>query len=270
MGTTSTVNGLPAPADADANDVVADLLALIAVVDTGSLAKRLTSAQVAALTAPQKPAGLLVYNSTTGLLELSNGSGFTEIPGITPIGGGVDFYGTAAPAGWLMADGSAVSRTTYAALFAALGTTYGAGNGSTTFNLPNRCGRVAVARDVGQTEFDVLGETGGSKTSVAPHTHPIDHDHPSVTSGGMSANVTHSQSVSIPISNAASGGTDTAMGGGGQTGTLTNGSTSSANLEHTHPVDVPAYAGASGAASAAATSGNLQPYIVVNHIIRAI
>ena len=47
------------------------------------------------------------------------------------------YGGEAAPTGWLLAAGSAVSRTTYATLFAAIGTTYGAGDGSTTFNLPD-------------------------------------------------------------------------------------------------------------------------------------
>jgi len=72
--------------------------------------------------------------------------------------------GSAAPTGWLMCDGSAVSRATYAALFAVVGTTYGAGDGSTTFNVPNLKGRVAVGKDAAQAEFDVLGETGGTKT----------------------------------------------------------------------------------------------------------
>lgn len=47
------------------------------------------------------------------------------------------FAGSTIPTGWLLCDGSAVSRTDYAALYAVIGTTYGAGNGSTTFNLPN-------------------------------------------------------------------------------------------------------------------------------------
>ena len=61
----------------------------------------------------------------------------------------------------------AVSRTTYAALFAILGTRYGIGNGSTTFNLPNLKGRVPVGMDALQSEFDTLGETGGAKNSHA-------------------------------------------------------------------------------------------------------
>lgn len=101
----------------------------------------------------------------------------TRITQSAPVGEIAAFGGSSAPTGWLLADGSAVSRTTYAALFAIYGTTYGAGNGSTTFNLPNAKGRQLVGRDSGQTEFDVLGETGGSKThtlttaQIPSHTH---------------------------------------------------------------------------------------------------
>ena len=56
---------------------------------------------------------------------------------ITPTGSVLAFAGSTSPAGWLLCDGSAVSRETYAALFAVIGTTYGSGNGSTTFNLPD-------------------------------------------------------------------------------------------------------------------------------------
>lgn len=90
-----------------------------------------------------------------------------------------EYAGATAPAGYLMADGSAVSRTTYARLFAVIGTTFGVGDGSTTFNLPNRKGRVGVGRDSGQTEFDTLGETGGAKThtlttgEMPAHTHVV-------------------------------------------------------------------------------------------------
>ena len=56
---------------------------------------------------------------------------------ITPTGSVLAFAGSTSPAGWLLCDGSAVSRTTYAALFAVIGTTYGSGDSSTTFNVPN-------------------------------------------------------------------------------------------------------------------------------------
>ena len=74
------------------------------------------------------------------------------------------YAGSTAPIGTMLCDGAAVSRTTYAALFALIGTKYGIGNGSTTFNLPNLKGRVPVGMDALQSEFDTLGETGGAKT----------------------------------------------------------------------------------------------------------
>jgi microcystin-dependent protein len=95
----------------------------------------------------------------------------------TPAGTITGWGGAAAPPNWLICDGSAVSRATYASLFAAIGISFGPGDGSTTFNLPNLKGRVPVGRDAAQTEFDVLGETGGAKThtlSIAEmpaHTH---------------------------------------------------------------------------------------------------
>ena len=59
---------------------------------------------------------------------------------IFPVGTSIDFAGPVAPAGFLKENGAAVSRATYARLFAVIGTTYGAGNGSTTFNLPESRG----------------------------------------------------------------------------------------------------------------------------------
>ena len=56
---------------------------------------------------------------------------------LLPVGIVQAFAGSTIPTGWLLCDGSAVSRTTYASLYACIGTTYGTGNGSTTFNLPN-------------------------------------------------------------------------------------------------------------------------------------
>lgn len=77
------------------------------------------------------------------------------------------------PSGWLFCDGAAVSRTTYAELFSAIGTTYGVGDSSTTFNLPNFRGRVPVGYDATQTEFDILGESGGTKAHTHFHASPV-------------------------------------------------------------------------------------------------
>jgi microcystin-dependent protein len=92
-------------------------------------------------------------------------------------------YGAAAaPTGWLLCDASAVSRTTYADLFAIIGTTYGVGDGSTTFNLPDLRGRVPVGLDavnVNLAAADALAETGGEEnhtllTAEMPaHTHQL-------------------------------------------------------------------------------------------------
>lgn len=66
---------------------------------------------------------------------------------LLPAGMMTPFAGSVAPTGWLFCDGSAVSRTTYAALFSAIGTLWGAGDGSTTFNLPDMRGRVPAGID---------------------------------------------------------------------------------------------------------------------------
>ena len=64
-----------------------------------------------------------------------------------PVGAQMPYGGTTAPSGWLLCYGQAISRTTYSALFALLGTAYGTGDGSTTFNLPDKRGRVSIGLD---------------------------------------------------------------------------------------------------------------------------
>jgi microcystin-dependent protein len=88
----------------------------------------------------------------------------SEATVLSPPGSITLFAWSSAPSGWLLCQGQAVSRTTYAALFAVIGTTYGAGNGSTTFTVPNLKGRVPVGLDSGDASFNALGETGGAKT----------------------------------------------------------------------------------------------------------
>jgi microcystin-dependent protein len=76
-----------------------------------------------------------------------------------------------------LCDGTAVSRTTYADLFAIVGTSFGTGDGSSTFNLPNFKSRMPIGLDGADAAMDTIGEQGGSKTKNLQHTHGIGHTH---------------------------------------------------------------------------------------------
>jgi microcystin-dependent protein len=80
----------------------------------------------------------------------------------------LDFAGAVAPAGWLLCDGSSVSRTTYANLFSVIGTTHGSGDGSTTFSLPDGRGRVIAGKgDMGGTAAGRLNVNLNGTTTAA-------------------------------------------------------------------------------------------------------
>ena len=81
------------------------------------------------------------------------------------------------PEGWLECDGSAVSRGTYRDLFTAIGTTFGTGDGSTTFNVPDLAGRVVVGLDTADAAFDAMGETGGAATHTLTSAEMPSHTH---------------------------------------------------------------------------------------------
>lgn len=100
-----------------------------------------------------------------------------EVAGLVPTGVMMPFAAVTPPTGYLLCDGNAVSRTAYATLFALIGTTYGVGNGSTTFNVPNLKGRVVVGVSATDTEFDTIGETGGAKTHTLSTAEIPAHDH---------------------------------------------------------------------------------------------
>ena len=86
------------------------------------------------------------------------------------------FAGSSAPDGYLLCKGQAISRATYAELFTAIGTTYGAGNGSTTFNVPNLQGRVPVGVSDSDGDFD-LSDNGGAKTHTLTTAQMPAHNH---------------------------------------------------------------------------------------------
>lgn len=106
---------------------------------------------------------------------------------LVPTGGMIDFGGILAPAGWLLCDGSVQSRTTYADLFAVIGTKYNTGGESSSqFRLPDYRDRTSV----GASSSKPLGSSGGaasvilSESNLPPHRHNMDHNHDDVTGDG--------------------------------------------------------------------------------------
>lgn len=129
---------------------------------------------------------LVLSPGGTDTLETSN-SGDVNLPAgrlqqggndLVPAGSMTMFAGSSTPGGWLLCDGSAVSRTTYADLFTAIGTTWGAGDGSTTFNVPDM--RNVAPYGAGNA---VLGTTTGSINASSQNTSGAGggHDHGNVT-----------------------------------------------------------------------------------------
>ena len=132
--------------------------------------------------------------------------------------------GTTAPSGWVLCYGQAISRTTYADLFTAIGTTYGSGDGSTTFNVPDLRGRVVAGQDdmggasanrlTSPINGDTLGASGGSEShtltlsEIPAHTHNTfyqTHD-TSPGSGGSDSDQVRSGSSTRATSSAGGGG----------------------------------------------------------------
>jgi microcystin-dependent protein len=217
-------------------------------------------------------------------------TGFVGLGG-TPIGFVGDYAGATAPTGWLLCYGQAVSRTTYAALFDVVSTTYGVGDGSTTFNIPDARGRVGVGKDnMGGSAANritsagcgidgtALGAAGGLQTLQA-HTHGLtaasaasdgahthtgttgnqSADHSHTGSGTTSASGTHTHGYVKPVvvANAGNLGNDWSSSEAGNTdagGDHTHTysfTTSGVSANHTHT-----FTTASGGAHTHALSGD--------------
>jgi microcystin-dependent protein len=167
--------------------------------------------------------------------------------------------------GWLLCDGSAVNRTTYADLFTAIGTTYGVGDGSNTFNVPDYRGKSILGAGTGSgLTARTRGDSGGSETistaELPVHTHTIDHNHPAVTSSS-DGNHTHTQIVRL-FGGGASGG----AGGVVDAASYVNVNETGAAGAHTHSVDVAALTGNSG--STGSGDPHMPPFGVANVFIK--
>lgn len=134
-----------------------------------------------------------------------------EVNTLAFVGSVVPYFGTAAPnSKYLLCNGQAVSRTTYADLFTLIGTSYGSGNGTTTFNLPNLKGRFLVGYDPGDSDYNALtsAKSGGSKTHTLTVNEIPAHTHSGVVSAG---NIAGGGASVAPVSAGNTGST-----GGGQ------------------------------------------------------
>ena len=166
------------------------------------------------------------------------------------------FAGDTPPTGWLICDGSAVSRTTYATLFAAIGTKWGTGDGSTTFNLPDFRGRAPIGVTSGAAYR--LGGTGGSQThshTIGGHAITINempaHNHyPPDGKGGFLVISSGTNAINSPeTSSGFATGTLWSNTGKGRKGSTNN---TGGGAEHTHSVS---------------SASNMSPYAAVNFII---
>jgi microcystin-dependent protein len=157
---------------------------------------------------------------------------------LDPVGTISLYGGSSAPAGWLLCDGSAVSRSTYAELFSVILTTFGAGNGSTTFNLPDLRQRFPMGKAASGTG-STLGGTGGA----------IDHAHTITSQGGLSLNTTNIDSNNQGAVGFGGDGKLVTLGGSGST----YGQPSNLTNPHNHD---------------GATGSNNPPFVVVNYIIK--
>lgn len=196
-----------------------------------------------------------------------------------PAGIVMPFAGSTAPQGYLLCDGSAVSRTDYADLFAAIGTTYGSGDGSTTFNVPDLSGRVVL----GVSQIHAIGTTGGEATHVLTEQELPSHSH-TVPSHGHANDISAktpslSHTITQPAFNYNRPNSFVTGGSGG--GNVINGTTTATASVATnaaitaHAASNCTMSGAvtdcsaltSGSSGLSASHSNMQPYLAMSYII---
>jgi len=196
---------------------------------------------------------LIANHGTNQVEELGSG---VSLYGGTPIGGIIIWSGAVAspPDGFILCDGTAISRTDFATLFSVVGTTFGSGNGSTTFNIPNLRDRFIIGAGNGYS----LNAVGGSKDAVV-----VQHNHSASSSSSVSdPGHFHTTENYVGRSNYAEPrnfgvGTDGNLNNTGNTNSKTTGITVSTSTSINNE-------GVSG------TDKNLPPYIALAYMIRTI
>jgi len=185
-----------------------------------------------------------------------------------PAGTIVQYAGTSAPSGWLLCYGQPVSRTTYSGLFVAISTTYGVGDGSTTFNLPDLRGRTLIGKDnmggssanvVTAAQADTLGGVNGEENHTLSVAEMPTHDHGGATdSQGDHRHATNNGNSAVPGADGYAGVGHTTTGSANQDSDNYNYNTS---LDGAHTHTIPNQ----GSNTA---HNNMPPYLVVNYIIK--
>ena len=182
-----------------------------------------------------------------------------------PAGCIMPYAGATAPDGWLLCRGQAVSRTTYADLFAVIGTAYGVGDGSTTFNLPDLGGRVPAGKEATATRLTAgmsgvdgatLGATGGDQR-MPQHSHGVGDP------GHLHGNFDHAHFVTAGQEIPHAGNTGrAAFGDGTNVGIFgTSGVVGGAPNTGSNVTGISIQTAGGGA------SQNVQPTIILNYVI---
>lgn len=215
-----------------------------------------------AYTAPSNPDVIPIVDTGTGVTKKIQAGNL--INAYLPIGMITPYAGTSAPSGWLICDGSAISRTTYANLFTLVGTTYGSGDGSTTFNLPDLRNRIATGKG-SETEFNTLGKTGGAKTHTLSSNEMPTHTH---------IQNAHSHGVSDPgHAHSFAGGGGYGAGGYDPSRFRADGNSPAGSWSFViNPASTGIGIGSTTAVNQNTGGGqphnNLQPYITLNYIVK--
>lgn len=199
---------------------------------------------------------------------------------VVPPGAMMLFGGSSAPAGWALCDGGLYSKTGFPLTFAAIGTAYGESGDGTQFRVPNLQNRVPVGK--GGSPFGTLGNTGGNKDQGVPsHKHGMGHGHGNNISASMSGHnhgVTGTNVQSFLTRMTAFAGAAVRLLFSTVDGEQPSGSsemavafselTGSRNPSISVSGGVTDHSGDTATEGDSATNMNLQPYLVLNYIIR--